>query len=192
MNSGNIRSSEDNGRSFFRDLVKDKGSSPKVLMCLFAQSREGWESRYTEYVEWLRQHLDGIDFSAELAFPDTFESQCEWADAIYCHGGDDYLCQFWFKQFDLKKLWDGKTVGTNSASSDAVSSSFWTCDWRQCMNGLGLAEVKFIPHYKSEWGTDDPRGPIDWQTAYDELERFGESNLPIHALKEGEYIEIKV
>jgi len=66
----------------------------------------------------------------------------------------------------------------------------WTLDWRQCIDGLGILPIKFIPHYGSV-DPDDPRGSIDWQKAYDELEAYGDPTSPIHALEEGQYIIIE-
>ena len=51
-----------------------------------------------------------------------------------------------------------------------------------------MLTTKFVVHYKSAFGDIDSRGPIDGQKAYEELENFGEESLPIHALKEGEYV----
>jgi|GEM_PF-4484139 len=44
---------------------------------------------------------------------------------------------------------------------------------------------------RSGAGDEDLRGPIDWQKAYDELAAYGDTSLPIHALKEGEFVVIK-
>jgi hypothetical protein len=125
-----------------------------------------------------------------LAIPQGFETQCAKADVIYFHGGDDYLLQYWMRHYNLANLFKDKTVGTNSASSNMLATHFWTCDWRQCMDGLGVLRIKFIPHYQSDFGKDDPRGPIEWQKAYAELTAYGDSNLEIHALQEGEFIVI--
>lgn len=88
-------------------------------------------------------------------------------------------------------LFKDKIVATNSASSDMFATHHWTCDWRACADGLGILPIKFIPHYQSEVSKDDPRGPIDWQKAYDDLAKYGDTSLPIHALKEGEFIVVE-
>jgi hypothetical protein len=59
------------------------------------------------------------------------------------------------------------------------------------MDGLGILPMKFIAHYKSSYGGNDPRGPIDWDKAYSELSKYGDTSLPIHALEEGHFIVIK-
>jgi hypothetical protein len=127
----------------------------------------------------------------ELALPDDFENQIKNSDAIFIHGGDDHLIQYWFKKFDLPKIWDGKVVATSSASSDAMAQCFWTGDWREIMKGLGILPIKFLAHFESTYGSEDSRGPIDWQKAYKDLEEYGDTTLPIHALKEGEFVVIE-
>ena len=59
------------------------------------------------------------------------------------------------------------------------------------MDGLGILPVKFFSHYQSDYGNDNPRDPIDWQKGYEELKNYGDTSLPIHALKEGEFIVIE-
>lgn len=82
-------------------------------------------------------------------------------------------------------------MAASSAGSDALVDSFWTCDWRKPLKGLGILPIKFIPHYKSDYGTDDPRGVIDWKVAMDELKVFSDETLPIHALEEGDFIVLE-
>jgi hypothetical protein len=95
--------------------------------------------------------------------------------------------QYWLGKFDLPKIWDGKVIATSSASSHALSKQYWTCDWRKCNEGLGILPIKFLAHFKSEYGTSDPRGPIDWDKARKELEEFGDKSLQIYALEEGDF-----
>jgi hypothetical protein len=193
LNSGGISKAPDRGASFFAEIVKGLGKSGHILMCFFAQLREDWEMKFAEYSEGFQEQLPAeIKPKFELAFPDRFVQQVSNADAIYLHGGDDHLVQYWLRQFD-PKIWTGKVVATNSASSNALSSSFWTCDWRQCFDGQGVLPIKFISHFNSDYGSDDPRGPIDWEAARKELEAHGDTSLPIYALEEGEFevFEIK-
>ena len=192
LNSGGIGNNPELGKKFFAEVVDGLGNSPKVLLCFFAQKREEWEERFSSSSINLKEYMpSGVEPTFELAFPQTFEEQIKNADAVYIPGGDDHLVQYWLRQFDIPQIWDGKVVATNSASSHALSSQFWTCDWRMCMNGLEILPIRFLAHYESEYGAEDPRGPIDWQKAYKELESFGDTSLPIHALREGEFIVIQ-
>lgn len=192
LNSGGINNEPQRAKKFFAEVVEGLGNRPRILLCFFAQKREDWENRFAQDGIRLQAFMpEGVTPVWELAFPETFEKQIMVSDALYIHGGDDHLVQYWLNQFDLKKIWSGKVVATNSASSNALSKYFWTCDWRTSMEGLGILPIKFIPHYYSNFGSEDPRGPIDWDSAYHVLEAFGGANLPIYALREGEFVVIE-
>lgn len=191
LNSGNVRNYPDLAKKYFVEIFKGLGDKPRLLVCLFAQMREEWEMKYAKYKDALPALFpEDVHPTLELALPSTFETQLKTSDALYIHGGDDHLLRYWLMKFDLPRIWDEKVVATSSAGSNAVSRHFWTCDWRQCMNGLGLLPAKFLPHFKSNYGKDDPRGPVDWQQAYEELTNYGDASLPIYALEEGEYVVI--
>ena len=130
----------------------------------------------------------GVKPSFELAMPDKFVEQCKNSDVIYFHGGETNLIISLIRNFDLPTVFNSKVIATNSASSDMLSRHYWSCDKRVCANGLGIFKIKFIPHYNSNYGSDDPRGPIDWSQAKKDLEQYGDKKLPIYALEEGEYI----
>ncbi len=101
------------------------------------------------------------------------------------------MLRFWFDQFDLEKIFEGKVVATSSAGSSILTTFSWTCDWRDCLEGLRILPIKFIPHFNGTYGNNDPRGPIDWENAKKELEEYGDKSLPIHALEEGDFIVIE-
>ncbi len=161
-----------------------------MLITLFAQPREDWEANFEKYEKMLTRAPGGVKLSFEMAFPATFEQQIARSDIVYIHGGDDHLLQYWFAKFDVPKIWEGKVVAASSAGSNLLVKHYWTCDWRLCGDGLGILPVKFLPHFKSDFGADDPRGPIDWDNAYQELENYGDKNLPIQALREGDFVVI--
>jgi hypothetical protein len=190
LNSGGSKNYPDLAKKFFAEIMKDLGNNPHFLMCFFAQPREDWEIKFSEFKEKCKMFPEGVAPIFELAFPENFEEQIKNSAVVYIHGGDDHLLQYWLKQFNIPKIWEGKVIATSSAGSDALVKYFWTCDWRKCMDGLAILPIKFLPHYKSSYGNDDSRGPIDWDKALEELKNYKE-NLPIYALKEGEYVVIE-
>lgn len=192
LNSGGIKRYPELKKQFHQEIFKDLGAEPRILLCNFAQPREDWEIKFSSYVNVIMEDIPlGVGPTFELAMPDEFVEQCSKANVIYFHGGDDHLLQYWMKRFTLTELFKDKVVATNSASSDMLATHYWTCDWRQCADGLGILPIKFIPHYQSDFGNDDLRGPIDWQKAYDDLAAYGDTSLPIHALQEGEFVVIE-
>jgi len=189
LNSGGLRNQPELARKFFAETVDGLGNKPKILVCLFARQREYWESKFQDDKDSAATtDPSGVTPDFQMAMPDTFEEQVEWSDIVVIHGGDDHLLLYWLKRFDLPRIWEGKVVAVSSAGSDVLAKHFWTCDWRGCMDGLGILPIKFLPHYQSDYGADDPRGPVDWQKGYDELQRYGDQSLPIHALREGEFV----
>lgn len=188
VNSGNIRGDMSKAKKYFAEVFKGLGNNPKVLFCFFANLREEWEESYQNYVNDFGSYLSPtVKPSFQLAMPADFIKQCKDADVIWIKGGDDHLVQYWLSQYKLRDVWRDKVVAVSSASSDAVATHFWTGDWRECFDGLGLIPMKFIAHYKSSYGDTDPRGPIDWERGYKELEDFGDKMLPIYALPEGDF-----
>lgn len=189
LNSGGIKNQPELKKKFHQELINGLDGTPKFLLCNFAQGREYWEIKFQGYSDAIVEDMpDGVIPTFTLAMPNDFIEQCRQANVIYFHGGDDHLLKYWMSQFDMVSMFKDKVVATNSASSNMLATHYWTCDWRQCGDGFGVAPIKFIPHYQSNFGNDDPRGPIDWQKAYDKLAAYGNTSLPIYALKEGEFI----
>lgn len=188
LNSGGIKNEPQLKKQFHQELIKGLGDTPKFLLCNFAQGREYWEAKFQGYSDAIAEDMpDSVKPSFTLAMPGEFVKQCSEADVIYFHGGDDHLLKYWMGQFDMPVLFKDKVVATNSASSDMLATHYWTCDWRQCGDGFGILPIKFIPHYQSAFGADDPRGAIDWEKARQELSDYGDKSLKIYTLKEGEF-----
>jgi len=192
LNSGGSRNNLAKTDKFHKEIVHGLGQSPKILLCFFATDRQLWEEKFADYAERFLASMDeNVRPKLELAFPEKFVDQVKNNDIIIIYGGDDRLLLSWLRKYNLPEIWTSKVVAGSSAGSDVLVKQFWTCDYRQIMDGLGIVPIKFIPHYKSTYGQDDPRGPIDWERAYQDLADYGDKSLPIHALEEGEFIVIE-
>ena len=143
--------------------------------------------KHENYDKRLRGDVD-LKLETKIAMPDNFAEQCQWADVIIFAGGDDELLKCRMSKFDVPGIWEGKVVTGGSAGASYLVDSFWTCDWRKIMDGKGIIPAKFIAHFKSNFGDDDHRGPIDWEKAYKELKEYGDKSLPIYALEEGDFV----
>ena len=105
LNSGGLKGNPELARKFFNELVKDLGNSPKMLICFFAQKREDWEEKFLQDQIYIPAFMpEGVTVRLEMAMPETFVEQTIDSDVVYIHGGDDYLVQYWLKQFDLPLL----------------------------------------------------------------------------------------
>lgn len=191
VQSGNVKNFPKKLKVYNEEIFKDfykKNKKVKVLMCFFAMPRERWEEKFESYKKNLLRDIN-LNLEIEMALPTNFIKQCQDADIIYISGGDDELLQYRFSKFDIPKIWNGKIITTSSAGSDYLAESFWTCDWRENMKGSGILSIKFIPHFKSKtYDKNDPRGKIDWEKAYKELEKYGNKKTPIYALEEGDFV----
>jgi peptidase E len=188
LNSGGMRNNVPESKKFIAEIIKSFDKTPKILFCFFAEKREDWDEKFNKYQVGFNDLMPkGVKPQYLLAFPDVIEEQISNADIIYLHGGDDDLIQYRLSKFNIPEIWEGKVVATNSASSNAIATASWTCDWRNCIDGLGVLPIKFISHYNSNFGANDPRGSVDWEKAKKELEEYGDKSLPIYALEEGEF-----
>ena len=192
LQSGGVRNYPDKKKLWHAEIIKTAPNNPNVLVCLFTVPRELWEEKYPSYcASFLEDMPADVKPEFRMTSPDTFVDDCAWADIVYCLGGDDALAKYWFGRFDLPKVWQGKIVSANSASSDALVTHYFTCDWRDCNDGLGILPIKFLPHFKSSYGADDPRGPVDWEKGFSDLKAYGNTELPVHALEEGDFIVVE-
>jgi len=147
------------------------------------------EDRFKHYTElfepFMPKGVKPIHINATI---DNFEKEVENADAIYMHGGSTKPLRDILKKYNIEKLFNNKSVGTNSASSMALAKYAWSRDERIPTEELGVFPIKFLAHFKSDYGKDDFRGEIDWDKVYEDLSNYGDTSLPIYALKEGEFI----
>ena len=192
LNSGGLKNNPEKAISFNREMVRGLGENPTILFCYFAVAREDWEEKFIIRTKSFLESMDkNINPKFDLAFPDKFINQVKNSDVILINGGDDNLLLYWLKKYNLPEIWKGKVVVGSSAGSNALVKHFWTCDWRMVMSGLGILPIKFISHFNSLYGKDNPQGPINWKNAQKELEDYGEKSLPIYPLEEGDFIIIE-
>ena len=192
LNSGAVARYPEKNKKFILESFKTAPSNPKVLMVFFAQPRELWEAKYPKFTTAISDILgDKYSPTYTLSMPDEFESQVELADVVMIFGGDDELLQHRLEGKDLRGLFKNKIVSVNSAGSNVLSTCYWTCDWREVQKGFGVLPIKFLSHYKSDFGDDDTmRGPIDWVQAYDDLKCYGDKSMKIYALEEADFVVI--
>ncbi|HLC91458.1 MAG TPA: Type 1 glutamine amidotransferase-like domain-containing protein [Candidatus Saccharimonadales bacterium] len=189
LHGGNIRGSGDEGKAYFEEVFKDLGKSIKVLFCFFAQPRELWQPKYREWSERISRVLGDLDFEFTLAEPQKFREQINDAEVLYIYGGDDELLLETVQKTDefVDSLSNFKVVTGSSAGAILLADHSWGCDRRKVAEGLGVVPTNTLVHYGSSYGSDDARGPIDWDKAEQELREAVGPNAEIIKLHEGEF-----
>ena len=180
----------DDGKALFGAIMEGFAKPIHILSCCFAEPPETWPEKYERKAKQFFNRNLGNRMTCELAKLDTFAEQVTRADVIYLHGGTtQLLVEQMHKVPDVDKLFAGKTVVGSSAGGCYLAKKYWAPGARKVGNGSGALSIGFIPHYNSDYGSDDPRGPIDWANAKAELETAS-GGLMVHCLREGEFLEL--
>lgn len=132
IGSGGVRKDTAKRHKFLKELIGTI-TKPRVLVCIFAQPREVWETKFPEYSSWIKEVAPNAE--CKMAEPHLFEQQLAWADCVYMHGGDNHLIKYWLGKFDIHRLFMGKRIATTSASSNALSTYSYDCDYRTVDEG---------------------------------------------------------
>lgn len=175
---------------YWGDLSKalSQRENAKVLSCMFSRDTDRWEELFARFKpHFLKTFGDSAD--VRLADTKRFKEQAEWADVIYLHGGDlDMLRENLPKAEPLLNLFSGKTVIGSSAGAQLLSTYCWRCSKRRVDTGLGFTPLNVLVHYQSDFGSQDPRGPIDWAKAATELQQAA-GDAEITCISEGQFVE---
>ncbi len=189
LHGGNIRDSKDQGRAYFEELVTGLGRQPRLLLCFFALPKNTWQSRYEEWSVRINTAFENYEPVLEMATQEGYPQQAARADVLWIYGGDDKILLDHVKQTDgfIESLGKFKAVTGSSAGAILLADYSWTCDRRTVRRGLDIVHTNTIVHYGSSYGSEDPRGPIDWDKAEQELRAAIGPEAPITKLPEMEF-----
>ncbi len=180
---GYVRKTADGGKAFCEELVKGFVEPVRILDCLFAEPEEIWKEKLANDKTLFAIYLPDKKLEIQLASPNKFIEQVQWANAIYLRGGETAKLISTLKQ---SKGWSdvlkGKTLAGTSAGANAIAKYYYSLDKLTVGEGLGLLPIKVLIHYRSDYNALH----IDWDKAYSELRNHKE-NLPVLALREGEF-----
>ena len=181
LGGGYTQKTEDRGRAFCEELVKDIElyRPVKILDCMFARPMNSWDEKLMEDNQMFSEFI--TNFELILADVDKFEEQAKDADVIFLRGGEtDVLIDLLKKTGDWTKYLYGKTIAGTSAGAMAIAKYSHALEQDKLMEGLGLLPVKVIAH----WKTDIYE--VDWDRALKEIKDYKE-DLPVYTLAEGEF-----
>ena len=184
---GYIYKAQDGGKAFSQELIKGINNKPiKILVCLFARSNDDWENRFKDDYTFYSKNMK--DFKLELALPEKFITQLKNSDVIFFQGGNPrQLISILETTGDWRKELSEKTIVGSSGGADAISKYYGVIKSLNVGEGLGLLPIKFIPHWKSNYGyrTDDGMDLL-----LEKLKLYKE-DLETIVLKDGEFVVIE-
>ncbi len=185
---GNDRSTKTYWENLAKVIEHDKPL--RVLSCMFAREPERWKDLHQEFNKFFKLAF-GEKMTSELADPKYFREQISIADVVYLHGGDTKRLKELLAPFkNLQKMFEGKTVIGSSAGAQFLSRQYWSCGTRKTGTGSGLTPINTIVHYGSDFGSDEPRGPIDWEKAEQALQSVV-GNEKVTRLPEGQFVKVE-
>lgn len=180
---GYIYKAQDGGKAFCEELTKDINNKPiKILDCLFARVKEDWEGRFKHDYLFFSKFIK--DIKLELASPEKFIDQLKYSDVLFFQGGDPkLLISILETTGDWKKELNGKTIVGSSGGADVISKYYGVIKSLNVGEGLELLPIKFIPHWKSNYGqrTDEEMDSLLVKL------RLYKDDLEVVTLKDGEY-----
>lgn len=184
---GDIKKAPDGGKSFCEEIKKHaNGTQIKILDCLFARPQDIWEEKSNNDIEFFSNHLENFDLV--LAKPENFIEQLKVSNVIFFQGGfpQDLISTLNITGDWLKEI-ETKIVVGSSAGADIFCKYYGVGKTMNIREGLGILPIKFIPHWKSDYGQGLN---IDWDTLLSNLQSYNEG-LEVITLQEGEFKIIK-
>jgi len=141
---------------FFSEMLSIAPEHSTILLVYFAKETEKWNRYKQDDVEQFERNKDGRDLDFIVADKNIFKEQIKAADIIYFRGGKTISMLEALKEFpNLGELLRGKTVGADSAGTNALSSVFFSSSLG-IKEGMGVVPVKVICH-----GTEENKNKLN-------------------------------
>lgn len=182
LHGGYTRIKNKSNEMFFKEILSSFKSKAKILLVLFAKSKDKWpvlEKREVDHLTKSRPDLK-LEFEIANENPDTFERQIKHADVIYILGGENEPLQKILRRIsNLKSLLEGKVIVGSSAGAYALSTYFYTHENKGIFEGLGILPIKTLAHYSKKL-----------ENKLEELKNYKE-HLKTYPIEETKYIVLE-
>lgn len=174
------------------EIGSTKSERPfRVLSCFFSQSLSDWNKKFELFVPHFKIAF-GEDAECKLASLDNFLDELNECDIVYLHGGTTHMLKGTLSKYkNIADHFKDKVVVGSSAGANYLSVKGWSPGMREVIDGAGIVPLNVIVHFGSNYGDDDPRGPIDWEKAEQDLRLAIEPNATITRLTEGSFIVVE-
>lgn len=145
---------------FYAEILKDTPDNLKILLVYFANDPERNEDRKKGNIEQFNRVSGSKKFQFEIADEVNFINQIKNSDIIYIRGGSTpRLIEALSKYNNLEKEFEGKIISGESAGMNSLSKYSFSKSGG-LMQGLGIINVKTIPHYHGPFVGDTELGNV--------------------------------
>lgn len=170
------------------DVVKQWVTGPvKILSCQFSKPPEGWPDDMKNWTLWFHQYF-GQDAEVQLALPETFLDQVDWADIIYFHGGRTASLLGILNNFpNIEENFKDKVIVGSSAGTNYLSKTYFSPKQNEVNIGSGIVPLNTIVHYESENDGEISLSKSDWADVIVRMKAVVEDEQ-ITLLREGEFV----
>jgi peptidase E len=176
---------DDGGKAFVDELIEGFDQPVRILICLFARPEETWEEVFEKDKAFFASMIRDRKFFLQLAQPGTLKEQVRNADVIYFRGGRTKQLMKRLQEYPgWEEELEGKTVAGTSAGVNFLANYYYSLDDLEICEGLGILPVKALVHYGSDYNAPN----IDWEKATSELRAYGEKDMEVLKLAEGEFV----
>ena len=181
LHGGYTSTPNENNKRYYLEIAKRIPKNGRILFVYFANEESKWESLLENDKENFKKFGNKINFECEIASKNKEEliKQIKSSDCIYLRGGENYELIDIIKNLgNFGKLINGKIVVGSSMGAYIISKYFYSQTKNKIMEGLSLAPLKTLVHYKE---SD--------KEALEKLKDFKE-DLPVYVLKDTEFVTI--
>lgn len=133
---------------FFREVLKDASSYPKILLVHFASPPEKDQVNREKDINQFSRAKGGGQMTFYESKKETFLEQIKNADIVYFGGGTTIKLVEELQKFgSLKETFEGKTIAGESAGMNFLAEYCYSKSGGGVMKCLGILPIKTIPHY---------------------------------------------
>ena len=179
LHGGETKVKNKSNSDFFRELVKSRKKNLVVLLVYFAKPKARWKELVGEDIPRVTRLNKNKKINFIVADEKKFADQAKKAGSIYIRGGKDSLLQRKIKKFNLKKLFQGKTVAGSSAGANQLAKYYFSTDALKIRKGLGILPIKTFCHFKNN------------KKELENLKKYKE-DLKIYTIPETKFVVVKI
>ena len=183
LSGGYYYKAKDGGKDFCETIARLCGKqNPVILDCLFARSDDGTE-RFNVDCNFFKTF---IPESKILFADDDFIDQAHSSDVIFFQGGSPRMLIDKLNTFiGFEQAISDKVLVGSSGGADALVRHYAVLKkMRYDGEGLGILNIKFIPHWHSN---ETEFEHVNWESLKQKIEMYKES-IPVVCLEDGQYL----